>query len=101
MKANARRAWKTYLWLAALSLLATGCQHFRVPTFDPTGERIFSTTEPMQLATLSDSRCNPSLPRCLKPAWQEGVTPPPCPEPPPPPPPGAKAPGVARSSVLP
>ena len=101
MKANARRAWKTYLWLAALALLATGCQHFRIPTFDPTGERLFSTTDSMQLAALSDSRCNPSLPRCLKPAWQEGVTPPPCPEPPPPPPPGAKVHGAPKSAVQP
>ncbi len=96
-----RRAWIVRWWLVAGALLASGCQHFQIPAIDPTGERIFSSSDTMQLATPSDSRCTST--GCLfpKPAWNEAVTPPPCPEPPPPPPPGAKVPGTCPATIQP
>jgi len=95
-----RRAW-TVPWLVAAALLVTGCQSFRLPAIDPTGERIFSSSEPMRLAAPGQTRC--AGPNCLfpRPAWNQGVTPPPCPEPPPPPPPGAKSCGAAQATIQP
>ena len=88
-----RRAWIVRWWLVAGALLGSGCQHFQIPAIDPTGERIFSSSDAMQLATPSDSRCTSTGFLFPKPAWNDAVTPPPCPEPPPPPPPGVKVPG--------
>ena len=71
-----RKAWIVPWWLVAGALLVTGCQHFQIPAFDSTGERIFSTSDPMRLATPSDSRCTSSGLVYPKPAWSEAVTPP-------------------------
>ncbi len=75
----------------------TGCQNWQVPAIDPTGQRIFSTSDSMRTAHLSDSRATGS---CFtpKPAWEQPLTPEPCPESPPPPPPGAPA---VSSTTLP
>ncbi len=89
-------------WCLVVSALAmAGCQQLRIPAIDPTGERIFSTTDPMRLACPDQSRCR--APGCLfpKPAWETPVTPPPCPEPPPAPPPGAAVCGAPRATIQP
>jgi uncharacterized repeat protein (TIGR01451 family) len=96
-----RRAWIVQWWLAAGALLGSGCQHFQIPAIDPTGERIFSSSDAMQLATPSDSRCTSTGFLFPKPAWNDAVTPPPCPEPPPPPPPGAKVSGTRQATIQP
>ncbi|MFO7903378.1 MAG: DUF7507 domain-containing protein [Planctomycetota bacterium] len=76
--------------LGGLLVWAVGCQQLEVPAFDPTGERIFSPSESLQLARMSDSRYGED---CLfpQPAWQQPLTPEPCPEPSPPPPGGPQA----------
>lgn len=73
--------------LGSLLLSAVGCQQLEVPAIDPTGQQIFSGSESMRLARISDSRYREG---CLvpKPAWQQPITPEPCPEPTPPPPGG-------------
>ena len=96
-----RRAWIVRWWLVAGALLGSGCQHFQIPAIDPTGERIFSSSDAMRLATPSDSRCTSTGFLFPKPAWNEAVTPPPCPEPPPPPPPGVKVPGTPQATIQP
>ncbi len=77
--------------LACLVTSIAGCQQLRLPAIDPTGARIFSSSDSMRMATPTDSRQKST---CLlpKPAWQQPISPEPCPEPPPPPPPGAHAP---------
>lgn len=84
----------TAVLTAVLLLYLTGCQQLRVPAFDPTGQRVFSPSDTMSLSCLNDSRARGCglLP---KPAWQQPLTPPPCPEPAPPVPPGARVPAAA------
>ncbi|MHB8865213.1 MAG: DUF7507 domain-containing protein [Pirellulaceae bacterium] len=101
MNAWARRAWMMRWGLVAGILLASGCQHFQIPAFDPTGERIFSPSDTMQLAPPTDTRCNPSVGLFPKPAWEQALTPPPCPEALPVAPPGASVPGTSRPAVQP
>jgi hypothetical protein len=87
--------------IAAVLLVFSGCQHLAIPAIDPTGERIFSSSDSMRLATPSDSRCRSE--GCLfpKPAWEEPLTPQPCPEPPPCPPPGANIPLGPPATIQP
>ena len=76
---DARERIRATLLATAIVLMA-GCQHFQLPAIDPTGERIFSPTDTARLAAPSDSRC---LSNCLfpRPAWEQPLTPPPCPQP--------------------
>lgn len=85
-----RIGWKA---LAVLLTMLSGCQQLKLPAIDPTGERVFSDTDAMRMATISDSRCRGT---CFtpKPAWEQPISPEPCPEPPPPAPPGVYAPAA-------
>ncbi len=49
MNACALRTWTVRWCLVAGALLVSGCQHFQIPAFDPTGERIFSSSNTMQI----------------------------------------------------
>lgn len=101
MKEFTRRAWIVPWWLVTGALLVTGCQHFQLPAIDPTGERIFSTSDRMRLATPGDSRCVTTGGPFPKPAWSPAPTPPPCPEPPPAAPPGANVCITPQSPIQP
>ncbi len=85
--------------LGLIVLMLAGCQQLQVPAFDPTGARIFSPSESMRLARPSNARCRSECNLLPKPAWQEPITPEPCPEPPPPPP-GVQVP-PAQAATLP
>ncbi len=93
----------SYFGLGIVACLVTwsaGCQQLRIPAFDPSGAKIFSSTDSMRLATPSDSRQKST---CMfpKPAWEQPLAPEPCPEPPPPPPPGVRVPKRAPSKAPP
>ncbi len=87
--------------LAAIFLALAGCQQLQVPAIDPTGARIFSSSDTMRLAAPSDSRCQTESCFFPKPAWVEPLTPEPCPEPPPCPPPGANVPMGPSATLQP
>lgn len=80
MGEGVRRIRSSRWLLTAAFLLAAGCQQMRLPAIDPTGERIFSPSGTTQWAVPSDSR-TPSSSIWPRPAWEQPLTPPPCPEP--------------------
>ena len=65
--------------LVSFSLAMTGCQPFRVPTFDPTGARIFASEPTTLVGPFSAVNRGPSANQGLgSPAYQAPPNPPPC-----------------------
>jgi len=100
MRIGGRSPWCGLL--PSLLLALAGCQQLRLPTIDPTGERIFEPGGSTRLTDLGNCRSLESLCLIPRPAWREPAAPPRCPDQPPPKPgavspsPGAGARGLLR-----
>ncbi len=94
---------KLSIWILAGSILAaSGCQQFRLPAIDPSGQRIFlPAPASTRLVHPSDSQCRGLGNIIPKPAWQSPPTPPPCAEAPPESPPGTKIPVAPKETIRP